>query len=296
MFNNFNAQRTVMIFSALLLFACAGTPKEIPLTPLTEEKELDFTNLVWSDEFDGEGLNLENWEYMIGDGTTYGLPSGWGNNEAQYYTDDPKNIRIEDGELVITAINESYQGKNFSSARIRSNEKEDVLFGRIEARIKLPGGNGIWPAFWMLPTDWVYGGWAASGELDIIELFGSLPHTAVGTIHQGGTWPNNSYRSGRHRVDPETPFSDDYHVYAVEWEPDVIRWYVDDVMYTEAPSDEWFVLNEEGDDVLENVRAPFDQRFHMLLNLAINGSEYKEVDETTPLPAVMRVDYVRIYR
>jgi beta-glucanase (GH16 family) len=296
MLNNAIMQRTALCCSALLFFACAGTPKEIPVTPLTEEKELDFTNLIWSDEFDGPELNQENWEYMLGDGTNYGLPSGWGNNESQYYTDEEKNIRIEDGELVITAIKGSYRGKTFTSARLRSKDLVDVLYGRIEARIKFPGGNGIWPAFWMLPTDNAYGGWAASGEIDIIEMFGSQPHKAVGTIHQGGTWPNNSYRNGMHRVEGDIPFTDDYHVYAVEWEPDEIRWYVDDVMYTSAPSDEWFVLNRAGDDILENVRAPFDQRFHMLLNLAINGSEIKDVDETTPLPAEMYVDYVRIYR
>ncbi len=276
--------------------SCASGPKNAPLTPLTEPKELDFTNLVWSDEFDGETLNPDNWEIQLGDGTGYGLPSGWGNNEDQYYTDSPDNIRLENGELVITAKKQNFRGKKFTSARIRSKDKVDVLYGKIEARIKFPGGNGLWSAFWMLPTDNAYGAWAASGEIDIMEMFGSDPHLAVGTLHQGGVWPNNSYRNGFHRLPDGKLMTDDYHVYAVEWDPTMIRWYVDGVKYTEAPMDEWFTLNKAGTDVLDKPGAPFDQRFHLLLNFAINGSEKKRVDETTVIPADMRVDYVRIYR
>jgi len=287
---------TLVVLLTTLLFSCAGTPKEIPVTPLTEPKELDFTNLVWSDEFDGDSLNPEYWEFMLGDGTKYGLPTGWGNNEDQYYTDDPSNIKVEDGELIITAKKQNYRGRKYTSARIRTMNKVDILYGRIEARIKFPSGNGIWPAFWMLPTDNVYGGWAASGEIDIVEIFGSKPHLAFGTIHQGGMWPNNSYREAAYRNEDDSLMTEDYHVYAVEWEPDEIRWYVDDVMFTSVPSDEWFTLNKAGDDILDNPRAPFDQRFHLLLNMAINGSEKKRVDETTQLPAVMKVDYVRVYR
>lgn len=280
----------------MITFSCASGPKSIPVTPLTEPKELDFKNLVWSDEFDGPELNKANWEIMTGDGTGYGLPVGWGNKEDQYYTNDPGNIKIENGELVITARKQSMRGQKFTSARIRSKNKVDVLYGRIEARIKFPGGNGLWPAFWMLPTDNVYGAWASSGEIDIMEMFGSQPHMAVGTIHQGGVWPNNSYRNGYYRFPDGKLMTDDYHVYAVEWEPDTIRWYVDDIMYTEAPSDEWFALDKSGENEIDNDRAPFDQRFHILLNFAINGSEKKRVDESTVLPSSMYVDYVRIYR
>ena len=286
----------LIFLAAILTVSCASGPKMVPVTPLTEPKELDFTNLVWSDEFDSETLNKDNWEIMQGDGTGYGLPSGWGNNEDQYYTDNPKNIRIENGELIITARKENFRGKKFTSARIRSKDKVDILYGRIEARIKFPAGNGLWTAFWMLPTDNVYGVWASSGEIDIIEMFASEPHMAVGTIHQGGTWPNNSYRNGFYRFPDGSLMTDDYHVYAVEWEPDVIRWYVDDIKYFEVPSDEWFALDKSGEDVLENPRAPFDQRFHILLNFAINGSEKKRVGESTVLPADMHVDYVRVYR
>lgn len=285
-----------LVLAALMAMSCASGPKSAPVTPLTEDKPLDFANLVWSDEFDGETLNRENWDYQTGDGTGYGLPSGWGNNESQYYTDDPKNIKVENGELVITARKQSFRGMKYTSARIWTKNKVDVLYGRIEARIKFPAGNGLWPAFWMLPTDNVYGAWASSGEIDIMEMFGSEPHMAVGTIHMGGAWPNNSYRNGYYRFPDNRSLADDYHVYAVEWDKDVLRWYVDDVMYTSVPSDEWFALNKAGTDVIDKPRVPFDQRFYLLLNFAINGSEKKKVDDSTVLPSEMRVDYVRIYR
>lgn len=285
-----------LIAASVMGASCASGPKTFPVTPLTEDKTLDFTNLVWSDEFDGPELNMENWDYQIGDGTGYGLPSGWGNNESQYYTDNPKNVKVENGELVITARKESMRGMKYTSARIWSKNKVDVKYGRIEARIKMAEGNGLWPAFWMLPTDNVYGVWAASGEIDIMEMFGSQPYMAVGTLHQGGAWPNNSYRNGFYRFEDNRSLADDYHVYAVEWEPTEIRWYIDDIMYTSAPADEWFTLNKAGTDVLDKPGAPFDQRFYIILNFAINGSEKKKVDDTTVLPADMRVDYVRIYR
>lgn len=284
------------IAASAVLMGCASGPKAGEVTPLTEDKTLDFANLVWSDEFDGPALNTQYWDYQIGDGTGYGLPSGWGNNESQYYTDDPKNIKVENGELVITARKESMRGMKYTSARIWSKGKVDVKYGRIEARIKMAAGNGIWPAFWMLPTDNAYGAWAGSGEIDIMEMFGSQPYMAVGTLHMGGAWPNNSYRNGFFRFPDNRSLAEDYHVYAVEWEPKEIRWYIDDHMYTSIPSDEWFTLNKAGTDVLDKPGAPFDQRFYLLLNFAINGSEKKKVDETTVLPSEMRVDYVRIYR
>lgn len=289
----------IFTISAMLFFVgCATVPKEIPITPLTIEKELDFDNLelVWSDEFDGTELNAENWTCQIGDGTSEASGDGWGNQELQYYTDRPKNVRVENGELIITGLKERFRTKNYTSARLRTLDKMDMLYGRIEARIKTVEGNGFVSAFWMLPTDNVYGGWAASGEIDIVEVFGSEPHSIKGTIHQGGPWPDNS-RTGGRKKDKVNKFTDDYHVYALEWEKDELRWYVDGELYSTKTSEEWFVLNNDKSDILENVRAPFDQRFHLILNLSIGGNiDPKNTDDTTPFPSEMKIDYVRVYR
>jgi len=244
----------------------------------------DEWSLVWSDEFDGSTLNLANWEYMIGDGTSYGLPSGWGNNELQYYTDRPENIYVQDGNLVIVAREESYHGYDYTSARIRSLNKQDFLYGRMEARIKLPTTQGMWPAFWMLPTDSVYGGWAASGEIDIVESV-NIADTVYAAIHYGGEWPDNTYSGGSYA--DGTDFSLDFHTYAIEWELAEIRWYVDGILYNNETS--WW---SSGGDF----PAPFDQLFHFLLNIAVGGNWPGSPDGSTVLPQQMVVDYVRVYQ
>ena len=146
--------------------------------------------LVWSDEFDGESLDQDKWSYMIGDGSDYGIP-GWGNNEGQYYLE--QNASIRDSMLIITAKKELMGGKSYTSARIRTINKGDWKYCRIEFREKMPVGKGMWPAIWMLSTDNVYGGWAASGELDIVEYRGDEPKKIHGTLHFGGEWPENAY-------------------------------------------------------------------------------------------------------
>lgn len=156
--------------------------------------------LVWQDEFEGDSLDLTKWSYQYGTGAEYGL-DGWGNSEEEYYTDRPENVRVEDGKLILTAIKEeeAYEQKPYTSGRIRTVSDEETLFattyGRIEARIRMPEGEGIWPAFWMLPVDeTIYGGWAASGEIDIMEAKGRLPGQIGGTLHYGQVWPNNTYK------------------------------------------------------------------------------------------------------
>jgi len=243
--------------------------------------------LIWSDEFDGTSIDPNNWEHMIGDGTAYGLPAGWGNNELQYYTSRPENSYVADGNLHIIAREEQYAGCDYTSARLRTQNLRDFLYGRMEARIKLPTGQGMWPAFWMLPTDWVYGGWAASGEIDIIEAV-NIPTTVYGTIHYGGQWPYNTSSGGSYS--DGTDFSDEFHVYALEWEPDVMHWYVDGIWYHTETSADWY-----SDGAPDNDRAPFDQRFHFLLNIAVGGNWPGPPDETTVFPQVMMIDWVRVY-
>jgi len=244
--------------------------------------------LVWSDEFDGASIDASNWEFMIGTGTNHGLPAGWGNNELQYYTDRPENAFVSNGVLHIVARQESFAGSPYTSARIRTKDKQDFLYGRMEARLQLPSTKGIWPAFWMLPTDNIYGGWAASGEIDIMESV-NIATTIFGTLHHGGEWPANT--SLGNTFSNGTNFGDGFHVYALEWEPDVMRWYIDGILYGAQTSAGWFSDNAPPG----NSRAPFDQPFHFLLNVAVGGNFPGNPDGSSQFPQEMLVDYVRVY-
>jgi beta-glucanase (GH16 family) len=242
---------------------------------------------VWADEFDGTTLNPANWEPMIGTGTSYGLPAGWGNNEWQYYTARSENLFVSGGYLHIVARQESYAGSDYTSARIRTRNRQEFLYGRIEARIKLPSTRGIWPAFWMLPTDSPYGGWAASGEIDIMESINTAT-TIHGTLHFGGNWPNNASHGGS--VTGGINYGDDFHVYRIDWEPDSFRWYVDNQLYFTATSNVWYSTAAP-----ENPRAPFDTPFHLLLNVAVGGNWPGYPNSTSVFPQEMLVDWVRVY-
>ena len=235
-------------------------------------------DLVWSDEFDGTALNLNNWSYELGDGCDRNL-CGWGNNELQTYREE--NTTVSDGTLKITARREEVNGRAYTSSRLISRDKQDFTYGRMEARIKVPGGQGIWPAFWMLSTEEVYGSWPRSGELDIMEFVGREPNQVLGTIHYGQPAPNNSYNTNR--IDTEEPVADDFHEFAVEWEENEIRWFYDGILYgTETPED------------LNGQRWPFDQDFFFILNVAVGGNLGGPVDDSI-FPAAMEVDYVRVY-
>ena len=247
--------------------------------------------LVWEDEFYGTSLNPANWEYMIGDGCSYGI-CGWGNNELQYYR--AANVSVSDGKLVIEARQENYADKQFTSGRIRTYHKQDFLYGKMEARIKVPTGGGMWPTFWMMPTDSVYGGWAASGEIDIMETRNQTNYIQ-GTIHYGGRAIDgtNTYSSGTY-APGGIDFSQDFHVYSLEWEPDVMRWYVDGILYSTKTSDQWYTDAAPG-----NNRAPFDQEFYLLLNIAVGGNYPGCTDPgciTADFPQQMIVDWVRVYQ
>jgi beta-glucanase (GH16 family) len=242
--------------------------------------------LVWSDEFNGSAVDPANWEIMLGDGTAYGLPAGWGNNELEYYTGRSQNLSVSGGYLHIIARQENYAGCTYTSARLRTKGLHDFLYGRIEARIKLPSTKGIWPAFWMMPTDSVYGGWAASGEIDILESI-NVATTVYGTIHYGGQWPNNVSSGGSQSG---TNFSNDFHTYAIEWSADLMRWYVDGSLFYSVTSDTWY-----SSAAPNNNRAPFDQLFHILLNVAVGGNWPGYPDGSSVFPQEMLVDWVRVY-
>ncbi|MBT8102487.1 MAG: family 16 glycosylhydrolase [Gammaproteobacteria bacterium] len=242
--------------------------------------------LVWSDEFDGTQVDLTKWTFQLGDGSEVGLPGGWGNNELQYY--QAENATVAGGLLTITAKEESVGGLDYTSARMRSLGKGDWTFGRMEMRAKMPIGQGMWPAYWMLSSDTsIYGPWAASGEIDIMEYLGDEPDTIFGTIHYGASFPGNLFSSTEFTLSGPPSFHDDFHTFAIEWENGEIRWYVDGVQF--ASRDSWFSTGGP-------FPAPFDVDFHLLLNLAVGGNLPGPPDGTTVFPQEYVIDYVRVYQ
>lgn len=266
---------TILICFTMLWVACDEG--------LDNDRDEDVWQLVWQDEFNGTAIDTSKWEHEVN-------AWGGGNNELQYYTDRRENSYLEDGVLVIRAAKETYTGpegtRHYTSARMRTLNKGEWTYGRFEIRARLPRGQGIWPAIWMLPSDGVYGGWAASGEIDIVELLGQEPATVHGTLHYGDEWPRNVHSGSSHTL-TEGDFSSDFHVFRLEWEPNAFRWYVDDVHY--QTQTEWRTVN--GD-----YPAPFDQRFHLILNVAVGGNWPGDPDSTTIFPQTMEVDYVRVYQ
>jgi beta-glucanase (GH16 family) len=240
--------------------------------------------LVWSDEFDYSGTpDSTKWNYDMGDG----CPNvcGWGNNESQFYTKDSKNVRAENGNLVIEAHKDSLGGKAYTSTRIVSKLKGDWLYGRIEVRAKLPKGIGTWPAIWMLATDRKYGGWPAMGEIDIMEHVGYDPGVIHGTIHtETYNHGKGTQKEGKITV---ADCMDAFHVYAIDWSKDKLDFYVDETLYHTVTRDP----NEDFKG------WPFDQRFHLIMNIAVGGNwgGQKGIDDSI-WPQRMEIDYVRVYQ
>ncbi|MBS1487023.1 MAG: glycoside hydrolase family 16 protein [Bacteroidetes bacterium] len=240
---------------------------------------VDSRKLVWHDEFDYTGKpDSTRWGYDLGG-------SGWGNNEAQFYTNHIRNAHVENGMLTIEAINEKLEGKEYTSARLVTKNKGDWKYGRIEVRAKLPHGTGTWPAIWMLPTDWKYGGWPASGEIDIMEHVGFDPGKIHGTLHSEKY--NHIKQTQQEGITIVADCQDAFHLYAIEWTENQIRFFVDDKKYfsvTRNPQDDY-------------TGWPFDQRFHLILNIAVGGNwgGMKGIDPTI-WPQQMLVDYVRVYQ
>ncbi|MEO1576661.1 MAG: glycoside hydrolase family 16 protein [Pseudomonadota bacterium] len=267
-------QTAKVLFCCVGLSMAAGAHAQCDIIPDCQ--------LVWSDEFDGDSVDLTKWEFQIGDGSELGIP-GWGNNEKQWYT--ANNATVADGKLTIEAREETVGNFDYTSSRLRTLGRGDWTFGRFEMRAKLPSTQGMWPAFWMLSSfPEAYGVWAASGEIDIMESVGSDPDRIFGTIHYGGEFPGNLSTSETYS--PSTDVSDEFHVYAIEWDADEIRWYVDDTLY--AVQNAW-------SSTAGPYPAPFDQPFYILLNVAVGGSFPGAPSVDTVFPVTMEVDYVRVY-
>lgn len=265
--------------------------------------------MVWNDEFSTNEVDLTKWSY---EKNCY----GGGNAEAQCYVEDPDNVWVDGDILHLKAIRENATGPathddadnydpndtsgsgTYTSGRLRSALKGDWKYGRFEVRAKLPYGQGTWPAIWMLPTDWVFGGWASSGEIDIMEAVNLKvggENRIHGTLHFGDNWPNNTYSGTEYVLPGEGDPADDFHEYAVEWEEGEIRWYVDGDHFATQTSAGWYSAA-----ALAEPDAPFNQRFHLLLNLAVGGNWAGQVNDTgideSVFPQEMQIDYVRVYQ
>ncbi|EFM09467.1 Glucan endo-1,3-beta-D-glucosidase [Paenibacillus curdlanolyticus YK9] len=245
--------------------------------------------LTWSDEFNGTKIDESKWNFVNKGG-------GFGNRELEYYTPREENARIEpiDGSnkaLVIEARKEKYQDHDYTSAKLYSQYKGDWTYGKYEIRAKVPKSQGIWPAIWMMPTNYdLYGPWPATGEIDIMELIGSEPNKAWGTLHYGLPW---KYTNASFELPGSMDFSQDFHTFSIEWEPGEIRWYVDGIFYQRQ--NDWYT-KREGETLPITWPAPFDQDFYMQLNLAVGGEWPQFPDKTTIIPSKMFVDYVRVYK
>jgi beta-glucanase (GH16 family)/glycerophosphoryl diester phosphodiesterase len=240
--------------------------------------------LVWSDEFNNQGLpDSSKWSYDAGTG----CPNvcGWGNNELQYYTvADTANAIVKNGKLIITALKKKMEKNNYTSARLVSKNKGDWKYGRIEVKAKLPAGRGMWPAIWMLPTGWEYGGWPSSGEIDIMENVGFNPDTVFSSIHTKSF--NHGIGTQKTKGLPVKDAHTSFHLYAIEWNKDRIDFFID--------NNQFFSFANTGKGFAE---WPFDKSFHLLLNIAVGGNwgGMKGIDETIS-SASMEVDFVRVYQ
>lgn len=268
----------LLIFGGLflLILACSGAKSSG-----AGRKKM---RLVWSDEFNYTGLpDSTKWGYDLGDG----CPNicGWGNNELQYYhAGRLKNARVENGHLVIEAHREKAGTKEYSSARVVSRQKGDWTYGRVTVRAKLPKGRGTWPAIWMLPTDWAYGNWPASGEIDIMEFVGYMPDSVFGSVHTKRF--NHSIGTQVSKGLWSNTLSSDFHEYAIEWDVENIDFFFDGKKYLT------FQNRHEGSEAW-----PFDRRFHVILNIAVGGNWGGKMGvDTTIWPQKMLVDYVRVYQ
>lgn len=234
----------------------------------------DGWNLIWHDEFDGKRIDPQNWTFDLGAG-------GWGNGESQFYTSRQENARLEKGMLVIEARQEKYEDSYYTSARLKTQGLQSFQYGRMEARIKVPSGKGLWPAFWMLGSNFNGNNWPLCGEIDIMEYIGKEPDLILGTLHG----PGYSGAMGISQWNRQTyNIADDFHTYAIEWEQEEIRWYYDGAHY--------HTVNRADIGDREWV---FDQPFFFILNLAIGGQLPGPVGLDTVFPTRLYVDYVRVY-
>jgi len=241
--------------------------------------------LAWSDEFNGpDGSPVDRSKWILETGG-----EGWGNEELEYYTDRAANVFLRNGDLVLRALAEKYpesdpKARNYTSARLKTMGKFSRMYGRFEARIKVPFGQGMWPAFWMLGDDIEKAGWPGCGEIDIMENVGKEPSVIHGSIHGPG-YTGNVGIEAPYTLPGGQRFADDFHVFAVEWSPEAIAFYVDQTMY----------VKRTRPDLKPGWRWVFDKPFFLILNLAVGGDWPGAPDSSTRFPQEMLVDYVRVY-
>jgi beta-glucanase (GH16 family) len=242
--------------------------------------------LTWSDEFNGPDHSpVDPSKWVLQSGGT-----GWGNEELEYYTTRPENVYVDHGNLVIRSLAEKYTGpdgvtRDYTSARLKTQGKFSQAYGRFEARIKIPAGQGMWPAFWMLGDDIAKVDWPDCGEIDIMENVGKQPGIVHGSIHGPG-YTGSIGLEAHYQLPHGQKFSDQFHLFAIEWEPGVVRFYVDRHLYvTRTPA-----------DLRAGWQWVFDHPFFLVLNLAVGGDWPGSPDATTRFPKTMLVDYVRVYR
>jgi beta-glucanase (GH16 family) len=229
--------------------------------------------LVWSDEFDGTALDTTKWSIDIG--------NGFGTGQQDYDTDRPENVSVANGLLALSARQESYAGQSYTSGRIETSGHFTQAYGRFEASIQIPQGQGMWPAFWLLGDDYAQAGWPQCGEIDVMENRGADPTSVVGSLHG----PGGDNVTAGYTLPSGASFSDGFHQFAVEWEPGVVRWYVDDTLY-ETRSSDTFPRSQPW---------VFDHPFFVILDLAVGGQFGGNAGASTPFPQSMQVDYVRVY-
>lgn len=268
-----------LVLSIVFLLGCAKENDSKPSDTNPDTETPTAYQLVWNDEFNYNGLPDDSkWSYDSGG-------SGWGNSEAQYYTNSRlKNSEVKDGYLFITAIKEDFEDKKYTSARLVTRTKGDWVYGKVEVRAKLPDGIGMWPAIWMLPTDQNYGGWPASGEIDIMENLGYFPYVIVATVQtQSYRYAENTHKNAIVSI---LDCYSEFHNYILEWETNECRFYVDSKLY--------FTFRNEGTGFQV---WPFDKRFHLLLNVAVGGTVggAMGIDDSI-FPRSMVIDYVRVYQ
>jgi len=253
-------------------------------TEETDIPQYEGYSLLWHDEFDGDSLNTEIWNMEA-------RQPGWTNNELQEYTKSSENIFIRDGKLVLKAIKTQKNGKDYyTSGKVNTRGKKDFMYGKVVVSAKVPKGQGLWPAIWMMPaSDNVYGPWPRGGEIDIMEILGNQPHIAYATVHYGDP---HAQQQGYKILNDGTTFADDFHEYSLEWEPGEMRFYVDgELIHT---VNDWYSALG---GMEKPYPAPFNQKFYLQMNLAVGGDWPGNPDETTDFSkAEFEIDYVRVYQ
>lgn len=274
-------RRDVLLFSLMVLVV---TSLMVSSCNTDETQEVTtLTNLTFEDNFDVDGApdsTVWNYDLGTGNGTTAG--AGWGNNELQYYTDRPENIKVENGMLHITAHQESFEGTGYTSARINTKGLFSQEYGRFEARMQLPWGQGLWPAFWLLGDNIDVVSWPLCGEIDIMEYRGQEPTINNGTVHGPGYSAANSITKQFELQNDR--FDTGFHIFGIEWGPNYINFYVDDVLYNQITPED-----VTGDWV-------FDHPFYIIINLAVGGNFVGSPTNQTVFPQTLLVDYVRVYQ